>query len=148
MFNYRIERKIKVTQNQRKKHCSDFSDKEYHLLSAIVHCLQYESLTISNHARQHIPFLNSSIIQQTIENCEIIEFNLTEEKPRLLVRSRDELVVLVDGIKESTHVCIVVDILSNKVITSYLNRSSDFHSGLRADRYESDLDIIKYAMRN
>jgi hypothetical protein len=145
-FEYEIKRIKKETKNQTKKHYSHFSDTEFHVLSAFINGIADSKVKILNHARNHIPFLNQSIVNQTLDNCQIIEFNVTNNSPRILVRSKKQLNIIVDGNLELAHVCIVIDIKKLEVITSYLNCSFDNHSSLNLDRYDATLDILKYAM--
>lgn len=146
-FEYKFEKVVKETKNQTKKHVSQFNDAEFHVLHAVVNGICGSALEITKHARNHIPFLNQSIVQQTLEDCNIVEFNITEEKPRLLVRSRRQLNVVVDGNLDIAHVCMVIDIKDLKVIASYANLCSDTHEKtLNWDRYDPNLDILRYAM--
>lgn len=145
-FEYQINKVKKETPNQVKKHVSQFSETEFHILHAFVNGICGSKLQITPHAKSHISFINQSIVQQTLDDCELIEFNITNQNPRLLIRSRKQLNVVIDGNLDIAHVCMVIDIKNLRVITSYANTCSDNHQTLNWDRYDPDLDILKYAM--
>lgn len=145
-FEYQIHKVKKETKNQIKKHVSQFSDTEFHVLNAFVNGICDSKIQITNHAHNHISFINQSIVQQTLDDCDIIEFNITHENPRLLVRSRKQLNVIIDENLDIAHVCMVIDIKNLSVVTSYVNTCSDNHQTLNWDRYDATLDILKYAM--
>ena len=147
-FEYAIERKVKVTENQIKKHAIQMTAEEKQLLSVLVSSLRGANFRITNHAKTHIPFLNNSLVKQTLENCDVIEFNVTNNSSRVLVRSRKQLNIIVGDNYELANVCLVIGIADCTVITAYANVKGDSHDTLNLDRYTADLDIIKYAMRN
>lgn len=145
-FEYQISKVKKETCNQIKKHVSQFSDAEFHVLNALINGICGSKLQITPHAKSHIPFINQSIVQQTLNCCDVIEFNITNNSPRILVRSRKQLNVIIDDNLDIAHVCMVIDIRNLKVICTYANTCSDNHSSLNWDRYDASLNILQYAM--
>lgn len=149
LLQYEFDYRVKQTTNQTKKHFSQLDKEERQLLASIVKSIRTQSnnLHLSNHTKNHIPFFSLKLASQVLESCYIIEFNLTTkqgiESPRVLLRSKKVLPIIVEGKVENANVCMVVDIKSNQIITAYLNTCTDKHTTLNLDRYTDDLDIKK-----
>ena len=140
--------KVKRTPNQTKKHYSQFSPNESQLLSIIVGNLLNEKLHILPHAYSHVSNLELDDIYNTLSNCKILEFNITnQESPRILVRANHPTHFnVVEGIEINYNLCVVIDIKSNCVITCYCNESCDEHSTLDDSRYNPELNIVEIAL--
>lgn len=145
-FTYQFERKVKTSTDQIKKHCSQMNTTEVAILTALVNSLDVNHLRITNHAREHIPFLNKSIVSQTLKSFDVIEFNLTNGNPRVLIRSKKQLNIIVDDNMDVANVCIVIGVKEMIIITAYLNCTDDVHSTLHMDRYDSTINIVEIAM--
>lgn len=141
----KIEKIVKETPNQIKKHISQFTETEFHVLNAFVNEICGSKVLLTSHSKTKIPFLNQEIVDETLADCDVIEFNVTNSRPRLLVRSNKQLAVIVEGEHTQANVCIVIDMWNLAVVTSYLNKCDDFHKQLVQSRYDENLDVIKYA---
>ena len=93
--------------------------------------------------------INKQNVYDALNDCKIIEFNLTC-KPglncaRILLRNNKIKYRYIDGMREATNLCLVIDISQLSVVTSYLNISEDNHNNINWDRYTDTLDIITIA---
>lgn len=70
----------------------------------------------------------------TIKHGAIIELHIVNNSPRLLFRKHRT--------NQAKDICVVMDVLSGKVITAYTNDSNDNHSTLREELYNDELDVI------
>lgn len=145
---YQFDHRVKRTENQIKKHECQMTEAEKLILSTLVSSLDAYSLSITSHARNHISFLNKSIVSQTLQSFDVIEFNITNNKPRVLIRSRKQLNIITERGMDRANICLVIGIEDNMVITGYINCTNDNHKTLDMSRYDESIDIIKYAMRN
>lgn len=142
-------REIRVTPNQIKKHASQFTTTEAHILRSVVESFKHQELHITNHARQHVYDLDHSDVMAVINDCSIIEFNCTGSDCRVLLRCNHATHVYVDnGVEVDYTLCIVLSIKSGRVISAYCNQTDDSHDTLCTDRYDSSLDIMKIAFQN
>lgn len=144
-FTYQFERKVKTSSNQVKKHCTQMNTTEISILTALVNSLDVNHLRITSHAREHIPFLNKSIVSQTLKSFDVIEFNLTNGNPRVLIRSKKQLNIIVDDNMDIANVCIVIGVKEMSIVTAYLNCVGDNHTHLHTDRYDSSINIVEIA---
>ena len=147
--DYKFDRKVKESQYQIKKHYSMFNPTESALLNCCVHNLAKNHLLITDHAKDHIKDFTHSMAKSTLLDCNVIEFNVNMKfnlECRVLVRGNKTLPIRTENGIENGNVCMVIDIKESKLISAYINRSDDLHSTLRSDRYNKDLNIIKYAM--
>jgi hypothetical protein len=140
--------KVRRTPNQVKKHFSSFTENESQLLSIIVGNLLNERLYILPHAYSHVSNLELDDIYNTLSDCKILEFNITnQESPRVLVRANHPTHFnMVDGVETNYNLCVVIDIKSNCVITCYCNEQYDEHTTLDDSRYNPELNIIGIAL--
>ena len=148
VIEYKFDRRVKTTKNQTKKHVSQFTSQEHFILSTLISTIDAKQVNITNHAKNHIPFLSRSIIAQTIAAFDVIEFNITNESPRVLIRSKKQLNIIAEQGYERANVCIVISISDMSVVTAYLNCIGDSHDTLDMNRYDSTIDIVKHAMCN
>lgn len=159
---YEINKRIKSTKGQAKKHFLQFTDREEELIEEVIERLSHETLHISNHARAEFPLINDKIIRQVLNSNHVIEFNVTNGKPRLVLRSTQVLKTKVhesnvNGKSKSgfenrisickSNVCLVIDISNRTVVTCWLNPVSDCHSTIHMDRYTEKINIEKYLTR-
>lgn len=147
--DYKFERKVKESKNQQKKHFQQFSETEHALLNCCVHNLAKNHLLITDHAKDHIKDFSHSMAKSTLLDCNVIEFNVNMKfnlECRVLVRGNKTISIRTENGIEQGNVCMVIDIKESKLVSAYINRVDDLHSTLRSDRYNKDLNIIKYAM--
>ena len=74
-------------------------------------------------------------VMGAIRNGEIIEFHVAKGSPR--VRLRDETTN-----KKNQCTCVVIDLVSEIIATSYKNHMNDKHWKLNKELYSNDLDVI------
>ena len=148
---YKFERKVKESVAQTKKHWSQFSDTERILLECCVNNLSNNYITVSEHAKTHIPFLNHHFVRDFVSACDIIEFNVTKrrdnEQCRVLVRSRKTFPIRNERGVDDGNVCLVIDLKSCTVVSSYVNYSTDTHRNLDMNRYDESLNVVEFALK-
>lgn len=138
---------VKKTQGQVKKHASQCNTKELDQLENALNRVQdlwlKRGIKTGFHLQDKI--INGETefsykrAMETMLNPVIVEYNETGKDRRILIRSKvghvgktiDDVVVQ----------CLVVSLLSGKIITSYLNKASDRHETLDLRRYNKNLKI-------
>lgn len=145
---YQFDHRVKTTNNQIKKHISQMTAQESTILHTLISNLDSHEMRITNHAKNHISFINRSIVSQTLQAFDVIEFNVTNNKPRVLIRSRKQLNIVTERGMDKANICLVISIEENSVITAYVNCTNDNHKSIDMSRYDESINIIKYAMRN
>ena len=105
---------------------------------AIRQCLQNVSdkIKINSHSqyREKQRYITDEEIMECIKKGMIIEFHQVKNQCRVLLRHRRPTT--------TDDVCVVVNILSGKVLTAYTNKTYDKHSTLREENYNSDLNVL------
>ena len=105
---------------------------------AIRQCLQNVSdkVKINSHSqyRGKQRHITNEEIMECIKKGMIVEFHQVKNQCRVLLRSRRSTT--------TDDVCVVVNILSGKVLTAYTNKTYDKHSTLREENYNSDLNVL------
>ena len=148
---YKFEPTVKHTDSQIKKHMSQFSETESILLSICVDNIKNNYITVSDHAKTHIPFLNHHFVRDFVSACDIIEFNVTkrrdEEQCRVLVRSHKTFPIRNERGVDDGNVCLVIDLKSCTVVSSYVNYSTDTHRNLDMNRYDESLNVVEFALK-
>lgn len=132
---------VKKTQGQVKKHMSQFTPNEVkQVYSAKEHVKKLwlkRGIKISYHLQDKIRSgetkFSYEMTMKTMLNSTIVEYNETGSDKRILLRSHY-------GANDNVQ-CIVVSLLTGKVITSYLNKSYDNHKTLDPRRYDKKLKI-------
>ena len=145
---YKFERKVKESVAQTKKHWSQFSDTERILLECCVNNLSNNYITVSEHAKTHIPFFNHHFAKDVLNSCDIIEFNVTQRQDiqcRVLVRSKKTFPIKENGCTKQGNICMVVELKTCRVISTYANYADDTHSSINMSRYDGELNILKFA---
>jgi len=149
IIEYQFKKEVKQTKNQIKKHYTQFSELEKMLLKLHIDSIPKNEIKIIKHAKNHMDFLNNSIINQVLEKYEIIEFNVNFKPERtdcrVLIRSVKTLNIKENGTVNKANVCIVLDVRTGEVITAYANYKDDNHSNINMNRYDESINIIKYA---
>lgn len=142
---------VKKTNNQIKKHVSQMSFIELNnIINFFKNGTTKHDITLSNHLKEKI--MNNEVVLNTLMlanifdnlNQSIIEYNVTNDKPRLLLRSLAQENILIDNQHQNTNLCIVVDLLNFRIITAYHNLVNDFHSEIDYDRYDENMKIQPY----
>ena len=132
---------VKKTKGQVKKHASHFTHKEveqvYNARERVKDLWLKRGIKIGFHLQDKIrngeTKFSYEMTMETMLNSTIIEYNETGADKRILLRSH---------ISQNGNVqCIVVSLLSGKVITSYLNDVYDRHKTLDPRRYDKNLKI-------
>lgn len=142
---------VKKTNNQRKKHFSQFSKGEFVYLENKIKKLDLKQIKSSRHLnlKSSISYKKDDIIavlsDEDIKN-RIIEFNITPSKGsidrRVLLRSKEEYDVLINNNIKKCNLCFVISIITGDLITVYYNESNDSHDTIDWRRYDNDLQII------
>ena len=132
---------VKKTQGQVKKHCSHFTHKEveqlYKARERVKDLWIKRGIKIGFHLQDKIrngeTKFSYEMAMETMLNSTIIEYNEIGADKRILLRSH---------ISQNGNVqCIVISLLTGKVITSYLNDVYDRHKTLDPRRYNKNLKI-------
>lgn len=132
---------VKKTQGQVKKHASHFTHKEveqvYNGRERVKDLWLKRGIKIGFHLQDKIrngeTKFSYEMTMKTMLNSTIVEYNETGADKRILLRSHYAVNKEVQ--------CIVVSLLSGKVITSYLNKVDDVHKTLDPRRYNKNLKI-------
>ena len=132
---------VKKTQGQVKKHASQFTHKEeeqvYKARERVKDLWLKRGIKIGFHLQDKIrngeTKFSYEMTMKTMLSSTIIEYNET---------GADKLILISSHYSNNKEVqCIVVSILSGKVITSYLNKVDDVHKTLDPRRYDKNLKI-------
>jgi len=142
---------VKKTNNQTKKHISQMSFIE---LNNIVNFFKNETvkhdITLSNHLKEKIMnnevVLNTAMLANIFDNLNqsIIEYNITDDKPRLLLRSLAQENILIDNKYQDTNLCVVIDLFNFRIITAYHNLANDYHTEIDYSRYDENMKVQPY----
>lgn len=132
---------VKKTQGQVKKHASHFTHKEveqvYNARERVKDLWLKRGIKIGFNLQDKIrngeTKFSYEMTMKTMLNSTIVEYNETGADKRILLRSHYS--------KNKEVQCIVVSLLSGKVITSYLNKVDDVHKTLDSRRYDKNLKI-------
>lgn len=84
--------------------------------------------------RLYQKYIYEDEVIETIQNGKIIELHIVNNSPRLLFRKQRG--------NQTIDICVVMDLISGKVITAYTNSSNDTHKTLHEEIYNDDLDVI------
>lgn len=95
-----------------------------------------ESITFIEHSmdRLYQKYIYEDEVIETIKHGTIIELHIVNNSPRLLFRKQRS--------NQAKDICVVMDVLSGKVVTAFTNDSNDNHSTLREEIYNDELDVI------
>jgi len=132
---------VKTTKGQVKKHASQFTAKEvkqvYKAKERIQDLWLKRGIKMGLHLQDKIrngeTKFSYKMTMETMLHSSIVEYNKTGSDKRILIRSHIS--------NEGNVQCIVLSLLSGKVITSYLNKASDRHNTLDLRRYDKNLKI-------
>lgn len=132
---------VKKTQGQVKKHASQFTHKEveqvYNARERVKDLWLKRGINIGLHLQDKIrngeTKFSYEMTMKTMLSSTVVEYNETGSDKRILLRSHYAVNKEVQ--------CIVVSLLSGKVITSYLNKVDDRHKTLDQRRYNKNLKI-------
>ena len=143
---------VKRTQNQEKKHFSQFTTEELVYLENKIKSINTNCLKPSYHLssktdiKYKIDDIAAVLKDDEVKN-RIIEYNYTKTRyktdERVLLRSKEEYQVLVNGKTLKCNLCFVISILTNEIITVYYNESKDNHNTIDWTRYNNNLEIIR-----
>lgn len=132
---------VKKTKGQVNKHASQFTHKEveqvYKARERVKDLWLKRGIKIGFHLQDKIrngeTKFSYELTMKTMLNSTVVEYNETGSDKRILLRSQYS--------KHGEVQCIVVSLLSGKVITSYLNKVDDVHKTLDPRRYDKNLKI-------
>jgi len=145
---------IKRTKKQMKKHLMQMTNEELSFLEKKLK--EINQLNYSYHVlNKEISFdktdIEKMLKQENLKDL-IIEYNETPTKDgldrRVLLRGtevKDVLYTKENGetFNALSNLCVVISLVSHRVITCYWNLANDNHNTIKWDRYNSDLKIIK-----
>lgn len=142
---------VKRTNNQVKKHAYQMSFSELHnVVSFFKNYTSKNDITLTNHLKNKIlnneVVLNTNMLANIMDNISqsIVEYNVTNDKPRLLLRSLKQEKILIDNKYQNTNLCIVIDLLNFNIITAYHNLANDNHGSFDLSRYDENMKIQPY----
>jgi hypothetical protein len=146
------KRGVVVTANQEKKHISQMKLHEVKRMSIIVDDVLDSRLVLINHVKGKIkdhrvvmPKVLIDSIHSDIQGS-IIEYNETMTAAgidkRVLLRSSKYVKVKQRYGYASVNLCMVVSLITGRVITAYNNVKSDNHLTIDFSRYNENLQII------
>ena len=100
--------------------------------------LRKRKLRYSNHclAKANERGIPLWIVKNAVDNGQIIEYHRkTAFNHRILIRGKQTI--------RGNNPCVVLDIFTGEVVTTFFNKEEDNHSSLDLEKYTSNLDIIK-----
>lgn len=137
---------------QQKKHYTQMTKEEIDLLrNATTNA--YDKLHVGIHAKEKEDFCGIQLIRKIIETgtYDIIEYNITKYgknkvSKRVVIRSVEafnRFASIRGGEREwrKCNICIVLDINTGIIITTYYNLDKDSHTSINIRRYNKDLKI-------
>lgn len=134
---------VRSTNNQRKKHYTQFTKKELELIEQRLSQLNFNVIVGSIHlqTKKAITY-NVEDVRNVINNHDVIEYNLTKKRgmyqKRVLLKGKD----VVETDQGKANLCIVVNLKTAEIVTAYYNIIGDDHRTINWDRYDSSLKII------
>lgn len=149
----------KPNNKQKRKHVTQMSNNEIKFirkeLSRSLHTNKHK-LTLSKHLVDKMDKgdtdIDMSVVTRMIhqfKDCLIEYSHMTKGKKgyvtdrRVLLRSKEELTIQMDGRKSKCNLCVVINIDKCEIITTWFNNSYYNHHNLRLHRYDANLNILK-----
>lgn len=148
----------KPNSKQKRKHITQMSDEEISFIEktfAENYYANNRKLTISTHVSDKInkgaTDIDMSVVTRILhqfKDCLIEYSHITKYQGRcvsdrrVLLRSKEVLKVKMDGHNSKCNFCMVVDIDTCKIVTTWFNHSYYNHHHLRLHRYDENLNII------
>lgn len=135
---------VKKTNNQIKKHYSQFTKEEYKRLREVVNNIDTRQMWSSVHlkTKKAITYSFEDVKNVMLDN-NIIEYNLTKKNAntydkRIVLRGKKEIITD----KGRMNLCVVLSLKNMAIVTLYYNSSVvDTHQHLNMSRYNSNLKI-------
>lgn len=95
-----------------------------------------KNIIFSNHSevRMKQKHISQYLVINTLKSYDIIEFNIHNNDARVLLRGRNNF---------RRNICVVVSLITYKIITVYDNDITDNHPTIDWDNYDENIDIIK-----
>lgn len=141
------------TPSQIKKHFVQMEDYEKEYVKKAVKNINIKRLVISPHLyekmeREGITF-DLEVIYDTIRkfnvNKDLIEVNRNNDNStRILIKSRKNLDVNVNGRIEKCKLCFVINLANNHIVTTYYNNLQNVKRIPNLTKYDKNLNIVKY----
>lgn len=141
------------TPSQIKKHFVQMKDYEKEYVKKAVKNINIKRLVISPHLyekmeREGITF-DLEVIYDTIRkfnvNEDLIEVNRNNDNStRILIKSRKNLDVNVNGRMEKCKLCFVINLANNHIVTTYYNNLQNVKRIPNLTKYDKNLNIVKY----
>ena len=147
MYGVTKKGNVKRTDGQTKKHYSQMTATEINFLKKELKEINVHNCKVSSHlVRKFKTELKIELLElaRTIKSNDslIIEYNTVRNDKRILIRSKKEYNVILDGRKQLANICLVISIIENKIVTAYYNSSNDNHNHINMTRYNQNLKII------
>lgn len=148
---------LRKTKHQQKKHISQMTPEEIKVIKKIV----FRSLNANNNRIKISTHVIDKMIdkrtdyevravrtmlehldQHLIEYSHKTKNRVNVYKRRILLRSSEEFDVFLDDVVQPANLCVVLDIDTCTVITTYFCKANWHHPNLRMKRYNANLKII------
>lgn len=82
--------------------------------------------------------ISSEEMMRVFQSYEIIEYHQRNDSHRILIRGKKK--------EKGRNICLVVELDTGNIITTYANHSMDNHKTLRYEEYDNSIDLIKILM--
>jgi hypothetical protein len=120
-----------------KKHISQMTRDEIEYLMSKIHGRTPIRLTDYSQNKLKSRKIQIWQIRKAIETAELVEYHgVGRLSHRILIRGQENI--------RGNALCLVLDIFSGELITAYFNKFNDHHSYLDKDKYDGELDVIRY----
>lgn len=92
----------------------------------------------SNHSEKRMKqkYISKYRVMRVLNFHNIVEFNFHNNDARVLLRE-------IDLVGNKNSVCVVVSLVTGKIITAYKNDNMDIHSTIDWGQYDDTIDIIE-----
>lgn len=118
-----------------KKHISAFTPAEKTMVISRLQAVK--SLEKCQHCidRMDEKRISSDEMMRVFSQFDIIEYHQKNNSHRILIRGKTN--------ERGRNICLVVDIYTGSIVTTYANRFDDHHSTLRHEEYDWNVDLEK-----
>ena len=118
---------------QHRKLINDMTIKEVALIRQCLGDIQNKKIKMTDHAKERSRKrkITEDEIIKCIKKGSIIEVHHKRRDVRVLLRSDSK----------NRSICVVVDVISERIVTVYTNGINDTHESLHKEIYDSEFDI-------
>ena len=139
------------TNNQHKKHVKQMSEADRDVIVEFMHNHTLkQKMSYTGHLKAKIANGDVKIKKGQIRsifsnlNGSIIEYNVTNNSPRVILRSLSTTEEVVHNRLQNVQLCVIIDLLTLTFVSAYYNLEGDTHSSIDYTRYDKDMVVDPY----